>query len=149
LKYTNTDGKELTTALKRSPTHSTGYKLSNLSDLIKSKEFSKLGRYFQKLFIDIYTYSSKLETFTVNSGLEIKKMVTLNENLLKVQKFKEKMLAKTVEENRIIKQELDELRLAKQQNNDPSYKKNNYYHLIKASKKRHRSHGAKLGYMKA
>jgi hypothetical protein len=46
LKFINPEGKELTTALKKSSTHITGYKLSNLSDLIKSKEFSKLGKYF-------------------------------------------------------------------------------------------------------
>jgi hypothetical protein len=54
------------------------------------------------------------------------------------------MLAKTTEENRIIKQELDDLKSAKVVK-DPNYKANNYYHLIKASKRRHKSHGAKLG----
>lgn len=134
----------MTTALKKSKNHSTGYKLSNLSDLIKSKEFYKLDVYFQDLFKDIYNYSSKLETFTVNSGFEIKKMIQMNENLVKVQKFKEQMLAKTIEENRIIKQELEELRSGKGPK-DPSYKSNNYYHLIKSSKRRHKSHGGKLG----
>lgn len=55
------------------------------------------------------------------------------------------MLSKTIEENRVIKKELEELQSSKFPKEAVNYKNNNYYHLIKASKKRHKSHGAKLG----
>jgi hypothetical protein len=106
LRASNLQGKELTTALKESQAHPTGYKLSNLSDLIKSKEFYKLDSYFQDLFRDVYNYASRLETFTVNGGLEIKKQALMNENLLKAQKFKEQMIGRLTEENRVLNEQI-------------------------------------------
>jgi hypothetical protein len=84
-----------------------------------------------------------LETFTVKSGLQIKKLEMHNDYLLKVQIFKEKMLGKVLEENRIMKQEIDDLKNSKDEGrNKKGY--GDYFNSIKISKKRNKSMGDRM-----
>lgn len=101
--------KELINVLQTDQKSHLGYRLSNLSDIIQSKEFHHLCPYFKKVFIDIYNYSRSLQT--INSGLneEIKRLSGINHHLYKSQKFKEKMLQNLTEQNRILEEKKTEL----------------------------------------
>lgn len=104
------EGKVLHSALKPSKSNPTGFKLQNLVGLMHTKEFTHLDSYIQGLFKDIYTHSLKLQTLLMSHGLEIQRLKTINLGLMQTQKFKEQMLTKQFEENRVLKEQLEKAR---------------------------------------
>lgn len=103
------NNKPLDNALKYNSKSKIGVKLSNLSDIMKSKEYHHLCDYFKRIFKDLYNYSRTLETFNFVLTEEIKRLSDLNHHLYKSQNFKEKMLKTLTEQNRVLEEKCKNL----------------------------------------